>query len=503
MPGGMEFDFTMRGAGAGAPRETQPFSLLLLGHYGVAGADDAATAPVMKVDIDNLDSLWDRFEPRLELDVDGVTMVFEPRDLDDFHPDALFAALPAFRELRELRKRLLDPSSADEALAEVLRSAAPVPESDASVPEDTGTSPPEGESGEDMFSRLLGDRAAGGAGDAPAPRPAPGLDALIRSAVAPHIVEESDPRADAAVNSVDQGLATLMRRILQDDAFRELEGRWRALYRLVQSAETDETLELRVGNISHRALVGGLPTSAGGLEDCGLYGLLVARHRIAADDRTPSVVALDRAFGTGPDDVALLGTLGTLAEAMDACILGEARPELLGAANTAALGDHRDWAAPGELDPLWSTLRNAPFARRIGLMLPRLLARLPYGADTDPVGAFDFEEMPVHDPAGFVWQGPVPAACELLLEAFAQQGWSLDFGGALDVGELPAFSYREDGEMHMQPCTEQLMPEAAAEAALERGIMPLAGFRNQDRARLVRVQSIASPLAALRGPWSD
>lgn len=503
MPGGMEFDFSMRGAGNAAPRDDTPFSLLLLGHYGDHGSDEAATAPVRRVDIDTIDALWERFEPGVDMQLGDLQIRFEPRDLDHFHPDHLVHALPAFQELRHLRKRLVDPDTAQEALEEVLASSA-VPEPQADEQDARpDPAPGAGESGEDMFSRLLGDRSeVSGGAQANPPMPA-GLDALIRSAVAPHIVHEPDPRADAAVNSVDLGLADLMRQVLRDPGFQALEARWRGLYRLVQNTETDETLEIRVCNITHQALLEALPATADGLEDSPLFGLLVARHRIAADDRPPSVIAVDHEFGPEPDDLALLGTLGVLADAIGASLLAGAQPGLVGAGGVADLNDARQWAAPAEVSPAWTTLREAPFAPAIGLVLPRRLARLPYGASTDPVSAFEFEELPSHDAAGLLWSCAVPDVCALLLGLFTQEGWSMSPGVAMDIEELPAYTWSKDGEAHMQPGTEQLMPESALGAALERGVMPLAGFRNQDRARLVRIQSIASPLASLKGPWND
>src|SRR5438132_10912622 len=40
----------------------------------------------------------------------------------------------------------------------------------------------------------------------------------------------------------------------------------------------------------------------------------------------------------------------------------------------------------------WRSLRESDDSRYIGLAMPRFLARLPYGAKTDPVEEFDFEE---------------------------------------------------------------------------------------------------------------
>jgi len=40
----------------------------------------------------------------------------------------------------------------------------------------------------------------------------------------------------------------------------------------------------------------------------------------------------------------------------------------------------------------WRSLRESEDAKYIGLCMPRFLARLPYGAKTNPVEQFDFEE---------------------------------------------------------------------------------------------------------------
>ncbi len=40
----------------------------------------------------------------------------------------------------------------------------------------------------------------------------------------------------------------------------------------------------------------------------------------------------------------------------------------------------------------WRSLRESEDSRYIGLAMPRFLARLPYGAKTNPVEEFDFEE---------------------------------------------------------------------------------------------------------------
>lgn len=501
MPGMMDFEFRMAGNGRPSRVETSPFILMVLGDFGgnVRRPEDQDPAlllntPVRKCDIDSIDQLWNIFQPRLTLDIEGAVVEFEPRDLEDFHPDQLYTGQPLFRELRKLRSRLLDPASSAEALAEVLASAPPAAaDAGPDVPE---AAPSPGESGEGMFARLLGERRA-----APAPVAAAqsGVDQLLQRVVGPYIIREPDPKVDTAVESVDQAIAASMRKILHHPAFQQLEGAWRALYDLVYGTETGEELQIKVCSLPKQALLAGLPESAEKLADCGLYELLVGRFRRAADDEGFSLLACNYEFGGSLDDVTLLSCLGTLAEAHQAAVIASALSELIGSVSLARQPAASDWS-PLE-NPFWQQLRESPVAERIGLVMPRVLGRLPYGRETEEIDSFEFEELEARAHENFLWVNATLACAKLLAEAFTQFGWSMQPGSHTDIGGLPAYSYREDGEMKMMPCAELLLPERSAEAILERGIMPIVSFRNRDMARLLRFQSIAQPLAALAGPW--
>ncbi|TGR60269.1 type VI secretion system contractile sheath large subunit, partial [bacterium M00.F.Ca.ET.194.01.1.1] len=51
----------------------------------------------------------------------------------------------------------------------------------------------------------------------------------------------------------------------------------------------------------------------------------------------------------------------------------------------------------------WQSLRESEDARYIGLTMPRVLARLPYGSETVPVKGFTFEEEVGGDHNKYVW----------------------------------------------------------------------------------------------------
>jgi type VI secretion system protein ImpC len=110
--------------------------------------------------------------------------------------------------------------------------------------------------------------------------------------------------------------------------------------------------------------------------------------------------------------------------------------------------------------------------------------------------------MPLRNHQDYLWANPAMACSALLAESFTRQGWRMTPGDDVDLGDLPAHHYKEDGESRLQPCAELLISEATMVAMLDQGLMPLISYRNQNTAVVGRFQSIASPVTALDGPWS-
>jgi len=503
MPGVMGFEFSLAGGKKSQRVESSPFVMMVLGDF--AGNANHATAqdpawlmqvPVRNTDIDNIDQLWKSFAPRLEINIEGVSVTLEPADLDDFHPDYLYKTQPLFAGLRQLRKRLLDPATSSEALAEVMESSAGA--ADDKDFEASADKPVSTESGDNMFERLLGERRAQ---PSPVAAASSSLDNLLQKVVGPHVVHGLDPKVDTAIEAVDKAIAESMRRILHHPEFQALEGAWRSLYDLVQETEIGEELHLRVCNVSKASLLDGLPASASALEDSGLYQLLVGRFRRAADDDGFSVLLCNYFFGGSADDVALLASLGSLAEMHDAAVIGAAKSELLGSLALHEQPAFSDWSQ--QENPFWRQLQESPLAGRIGLVLPRIIGRLPYGQETDQINSFDFEELDSNAHENFLWVNPTLYCARLLAQSFTDAGWNMSPDDHTDIGGLPVYTYKEDGEGKMLPCAELLLPERSAEAILGMGLMPVVSFRNRDMARLLRFQSIARPVAALAGPWTS
>jgi len=217
-----------------------------------------------------------------------------------------------------------------------------------------------------------------------------------------------------------------------------------------------------------------------------------------------SVAACLHAFSPSEADCAVLARLAGIARQAGGPLLAGIHPRLMGCESMAATPDPDDWKQPLDAAGLaaWQRLRSHPDARWIGLALPRILLRLPYGRATSPADSFDFEEMPqppVHE--SYLWGSPAVAAACLLGQSFNLRGWRFHPGLRSRLDGMPVHSYREAGAPRMTPPAETLITDRTAERILDQGAMPLASSRSSDAILLVRWQSIADPPSPLAGPW--
>jgi type VI secretion system protein ImpC len=511
----MEFDFqftTPRSRAAVPADEQRPMRILVMGDFSGRdnrGLRESGSALAQRltaaVDVDNFQKLMSRFSPQLHLPLGdaGADMTINVTQLDDFHPDHLYRTLEVFQALRETRERLLDPATFADAAAE-LRRAAGVQ----SAPAAETQTPQEAPSGSDESDASTLERILGAKPASPTPARQTALQdeisRMIQSVVAPHIVPKADPLQQVYVDSVDEAITAQMRRILHHPAFQALEAAWRGVHWLITSLETDEDLKVYLLDVSKQELAADVDSAGRDLQKSGLYQLLVDRDVQTLGGQPWSLLVGDYTFGTSPEDVRLLAALGALASQAGGPFLAAAAAEVLGCSSLVETPDPTSWT-PVEADAQdrWQALRNSPAACWLGLALPRVLLRLPYGKGSDEIDQFEFEELP--DPReheAFLWGNPATACALMMGMSFVESGWSMEPGDLLELDDLPAYTYREEDEAKLLPSSEVCLTERAADAILRQGIMPFLSYKNRGAVRVARFQSLADPPTVLSGAWS-
>lgn len=511
--GKLESEVTMEDS-PGASEAHRTFRVAILGDFsGRAnrGLCEPSSRLVIRlepveVDRDNFDNILAKLGVRLNLTLAGEgqpRVAIEFNCLDDFHPDRIVDRVGVFQSLTELRKRLHEHSEFAAAAAEVrawTRIEGPSPFFE---PAPDQTSPPRETlaiPAGNLLERMLQETESG-AQKAPETRDEQ-LQSFLREVVEPYLAPGEEPDRPALIACVDQAMSELMRAILHHPDFQAIEAAWRALYLMVSRLETGADLKLHLVDISKPELAADLGSSDD-LRSTATYKVLVEDTVETPGGEAWGVLVGNYSFDRTREDAELLGRIAKIAGRAGAPFISEASDRVLGCESLAATPDPRDWhpSDSGD-DEAWEALRGLPEASYLGLALPRFLLRLPYGADTDPVEQFSFEEMPeASGHHSYLWGNPSFACAYLLGAAFSQYGWDFRPGLFQEIDGLPMHVYQENDESRVKPCAEVLLTERSAEAILNQGIMPLLSFRGRDSVRLARFQSLADPLTPLAGQW--
>ncbi len=489
-------------------RDKTPFRIAILSDFSGRGnrglgevSLSLASHRLIPVDVDNIEELPAKLGTEIHVPIgneDGPRIAIRFDELDDFHPDRIFERLEIFQELKAIRKRLQNPTTFAEAASQVRCWVAGEPDINNSKAAEVQNDTTElKESDSDAIERLLGKRPKGSA------RQFVALDKLIHEAVKPYIVPAPDPQQAELVAQIDQAISGQMRALLHNPDFKELEAAWRNLRFLVNQVQTDENLKLYIGDISKAELEADL-SSVNQIKSSGIYRLLVEQS-IGTQGAEPWAILVGcYTFDKTKEDVDLLRWLAQLAQAARAPFLSSASSHFAGCESIALTPDpdNWEWQADSASEQRWQELRNSPEASSIGLVLPRLLLRLPYGKDTEPIDQFDFDELSdCMDHEEYLWGNPAIVCACLLAEAFGTSGWTLTGELQQELMGLPIHVYKSNGETHVTPCAETILTERAMQILIEKGLMPLLSIKGRDAVRMARFQSIAKPNTPLAGRW--
>lgn len=499
----VDFDFSFGKRGAGRARaDGERLRILVIADFRAAGratsreAKPLANARVQAVGIDNFDQVVAALAPELELSarIEGAEPLrISARSLADFHPDALYDGLSIFAALRASRARLTDPKSFNDERARLLA------DQPAAVDAPTVQVAPANESASSTLGRLLGGAVTKPAASSSAHS---AIDDLLRSIVAPHVTA-SLPEQKQLIASVDDAISSELRAILHDPAFQRLEASFRGLDWLVRENALGDELGICILDASRDELLADLRACAGELERSMLYRLVVEGQVRGPGGKPFALIVGDLYVDGSESDVSLLAGLGALAAHAGGALLAGARPTLIGCESLANTPHRSDWSEPdAALRERMGLLRASAVAPFVGLALPRLLGRVPYGKRSDPIERFDFTELlPGAEHEHYLWINPAFGCAQLMVASFAADGWDFHLGGELELASLPlAAQLGSDGE-RIKPCAEVCLDQSSAERIEKQGLMPFMSYRDRNAARLLAFQSIAC--GPLEGPWAS
>ncbi|MDQ3132269.1 MAG: type VI secretion system contractile sheath large subunit [Pyrinomonadaceae bacterium] len=304
---------------------------------------------------------------------------------------------------------------------------------------------------------------------------------------------------DVAINSriaeIDRLLSEQMNAIMHHQDFQKLEGSWRGLNHMVKNSLTSTQLKIRVLNVNKKDLLKDLERAVE-FDQSALFKKVYEDEYGTFGGAPFGALIGDYEFTNHPQDMSLLEKIAGVAATAHAPFLSAASPELFGWDEYSQMTEVRDVSKIFDRMEYvkWRAFRESEDSRYVGLTLPRVLGRDPYGAATRPIETFNFEEdVTGKDHSKYLWSNAAYALGTRLTEAFSMHGWCVAIrgveGGGL-VDGLPTHTFETDeGEVAMKCPTEVAITDRREKEFADNGFIPLVHCKNTDYAAFFATQS--------------
>jgi type VI secretion system protein ImpC len=309
-----------------------------------------------------------------------------------------------------------------------------------------------------------------------------------------------------AIAKIDAQISEQLAAVMHAERFKQMEGSWRGLNYLVKNSEIGEGLKVQLLNVSKKELAADLE-KATDFDQSQFYKKVYEEQFGTAGGAPFSALIGDYYFDKSPSDVELLTNVSSVAAAGFCPFISAAGSKVFGMDSYTELSNPMDMKQLFETADYtkWNSFRQTEDSRFVTLVMPRVLARVPYGKDTKPVEAFDYEEGPVDtqgnpkplDHDDYCWMNAAYAMAARLTDAHAQYGWCTAIRGAEGGGKvtnLPTHVFHsDDGDLDAKCPTEIGITDRREKELSDLGFLPLCHYKNTDYSVFFGAQTAQKP----------
>jgi len=333
------------------------------------------------------------------------------------------------------------------------------------------------------------------------------LNTLVKQALSDTSLIKEDvlDTIEEMIARLDEKLTAQVNEVIHAPEFQKLESAWRGLYYLTNHSETDATLKIRVMNITKQELYKEARTYPDAKWDQSpLFKKIYESEFGQLGGQPYGALICDYHFDHSAPDITVMKSLSKIGAAAHCMVIAGANPTLMGMDSWTELMNPRDLSKIFETPDYaaWKSLRDSENSRYLGLCMPRVLSREPYGAKTLPVSEFAFEEdTDGHQGNKYAWMNAAYAMAANINRAHKEYGWTVRIRGVQSGGEvmdLPVHTFpTDDGSVDLKCPTEIAITDRREAELSKSGLLPLIHRKNTDKAAFIGAQSIYKPKAYL------
>lgn len=315
------------------------------------------------------------------------------------------------------------------------------------------------------------------------------------------ISDNSIESIEAMIKELDATISKQVNEVIHHPDFQKLESAWRGLDYLVSNSQTNESLKIRFLDITKDELAKSLKKFKGtSWDQSPIFKLIYENEYGTAGGEPFGALIGDYYFNHTMPDVELLRGIAKIAAAAHCPFISAADPSVMNLDSWQQLSNPRDisklFTTPEYA--AWRSFRETDDSRYVALALPRVLSRMPYGPETNPIEAFNFvEETEAGDSSNYNWMNAAYAMGVNINRSFSNYGWCASIRGVESggiVANLPTHTFPTDnGEVAMKCPTEIAITDRREAELSKNGFLPLCYWKNTDYAVFLGGQTVNKP----------
>jgi len=327
------------------------------------------------------------------------------------------------------------------------------------------------------------------------------LSEIMKDQIA--VSPELDAMIASRIAQLDELLSTQLNEVMHSPEFQKMEGSWRGLHYLVNQSETSTSLKIKVMNVTKRELLNDLKNCSE-FDQSNMFKKVYEEEFGTLGGAPFGALVGDYYFGRGPEDLEVLEKMSNVAASAHAPFISGSDPTLFGWNDFTELAGPRDLAKifDNDLYARWKSFRESEDSQYVGLAMPHILMRQPYGKDNVTVEAFNYEEkVDGKDHRKYLWGNAAYAFAARLTNAFSLYEWCAAIrgveGGGLVEG-LPTHTFMtDDGDVALKCPTEIAITDRREAELSKLGFIPLCHHKGSDKAVFFGAQSVHKPVVYL------
>jgi type VI secretion system protein ImpC len=307
--------------------------------------------------------------------------------------------------------------------------------------------------------------------------------------------KDTDAMLGERIKQLDELISTQLNEVMHAPELQKMEGSWRGLQYLVANTETGTMLKIKVMNVSKKDILKDF-TKQNDWEQATIFKKIYEEEYGTLGGQPYACLIGDYEITRHPEDIQLLTNMSNVAAAAHAPFLTAASAALFNWDSFTELAGPRDVAKIFDNDAYlkWKDFRKSDDSKYVGMCMPHVLMRLPYGKDTAPVEEFDYEEkVDGRDHKKYLWGNAAYALGARITDAFAKHEWCAAIrgveGGGLVEG-LPSHSFQTDDGDQTVKCPTEIAITDRREAELSKlGFIPMCYYKGTTNAVFMATQS--------------